>query len=294
MLAAHSIPANSSGDFKPVKRGDGVSPASVVSDPQSSKVRDESVLVERRVTFSARLRAARESKGVSLQQIAAASKINVSLLKGLERGDVSRWPKGLYRRSYLRDYLRAVGLPIETTVADFVRLFPDEEDHPIEVTGACEEDESPALSMTLEGNEDGWRVKVRRHAAAAIIDAGIVLIASGVLARGLQADFWVALASIALVYYSVATTALGHSLGAHWVVDRNRRRWKTALLLPGQRDSLAERVRRLRKLSIPRGSGIPGEAGRVPWRRDATRVPLGREAARVPWSAILLRIRFLR
>ena len=252
------------------------------------------MLVERRATFSAHLRAARESKGVSLQQIAAASKINVSLLKGLERGDVSRWPKGLYRRSYLRDYLRAVGLPIETTVADFVRLFPDEEDQPIEVTGACEEDESLALSMTLEGNKDGWRVKVRRHAAAAIIDAGIVLIASGVLARGLQADFWVALASIALVYYSVSTTALGHSLGAHWVVDRNRRRWKTAPSVAAQRDSLAERVRRLRKLSIPRSSGIPGEAGRVPWRRDATGVPWRREAARVPWSAILLRIRFLR
>jgi transcriptional regulator with XRE-family HTH domain len=293
LLAAHSIPANSSGDFKPVQRGDGVSPASAVSDPPS-KVRDESVLVERQATFSARLRAARESNRVSLEQIAASSKINVSLLKALESGDVSRWPKGLFRRSYLRDYLRAVGLPVEPTVADFVRLFPDEEDHSIEMTAACEEDESPALSMTFEGNEDGWRVRVRRHAAAAIIDAGIVLIASGALALGVQADFWVALASIALVYYSVATTAFGHSLGAHWVVDRNRRRWKTALSLRGQRDSLAERVRRLRKLSVPQGSGIPDEAGRVPWRRDATGVPWRREAAKVPWSAILLRIRFLR
>jgi transcriptional regulator with XRE-family HTH domain len=294
LLAAHSIPAKSSGDFKPVQLGGGVSPRSAVSDPQSAKARDESVLVERRATFSAHLRAARESKGVSLQQIAAASKINVSLLKGLERGDVSRWPKGLYRRSYLRDYLRAVGLPIETTVADFVRLFPDDEDLPIETTRACEEDESPALSMTLEGNEDGWRIRVRRHAAAAIIDAGVVLIASGVLALWVQADFSVALASIALVYYSVTTTALGHSLGAHWVVDRNRRRWKTTLSVPGRRDSLAERVRRLRELSIPRSSGVPREAARVAWRREGTRVPWRREAARVPWSAILLRIRFLR
>ena len=294
MLAAHSIPANSSGDFKPVQLGGGVSPTSAVSDPQSAKAKDESVLVERRATFSAHLRAARESKGVSLQQIAAASKINVSLLKGLERGDVSRWPKGLYRRSYLRDYLRAVGLPIETTVADFVRLFPDEEDQSIEMTAACEEDESPALSMTLEGIEDGWRIKARRHAAAATIDAGIVLIASGAFALGVQADFSVALASIALIYYSVATTALGHSLGAYWVVDRNRRRWKTAPSVAAQRDSLAERVRRLRELSIPRGSGVPREAARVAWRREGTRVPWRREVARVPWSAILLRIRFLR
>ncbi len=184
MLAAHSIPANSSGDFKPVQLGDGVSPASAVSDPHSSKVRDESVLVERRATFSARLRAARESNSVSLEQIAASSKINVALLKALESGNVARWPKGLYRRSYLRDYLRAVGLPVEPTVADFVRLFPDEEDQSIEMTAACEEDESPALAMTLEANKAGWRIKVRRHAAAAIIDAGIVLIASGALRTG--------------------------------------------------------------------------------------------------------------
>lgn len=294
MLAAHSIPANSSGDFKPVQLGDGVSPASAVSDPQLSKVRDESVLVERRAAFSARLRASRESKRVSLEQIAASSKINVSLLKALESGDVSRWPKGLFRRSYLRDYLRAVGLPVEPTVADFVRLFPDEDDLSIETTAACEENESPALSMTLEGNEDGWRIKVRRHAAAAIIDAGIVLMASGTLALGVQADFSVALASIALAYYSVATTVLGHSLGAHWVVDRNRRRWKTAESVPGRRDSLTERVRRLRELSIPRGSGVPREAARVAWRREGARVPWRREASRVPWSAILLRIRFLR
>src|SRR5262245_48702684 len=209
----------------------------------------------------------------------------MSLLKALESGDVSRWPKGLFRRSYLRDYLRAVGLPIEPTVADFVRLFPDEEDLSIETTAVCEEDESPSLSMTLEGNEDGWRIKVRRHAAAATIDAGIVLIASGALALWVQADFSMALASLALVYYSVATTTLGHSLGAHWVVDRNRRRWKTAPSVAARRDSLAERVRRLREVSIPRGSGVPREAARVPWRR---------EAARVPWSAILLRIRFLR
>jgi hypothetical protein len=232
---------------------------------------------------------------VSLEQIAASSKINMSLLKALESGDVSRWPKGLFRRSYLRDYLRAVGLPVEPTVADFVRLFPDEETESIEMTVACEEEQQPpALSMTLEGNDKGWRVKVRPHLAAAIIDIGIVLIAAGGFAQGLQADFWVALACIALLYYSVATTALGRSFGAYWVVDRNRRRWKTAPSFAAHRDSLAERVRRLRELSLSGGSGIPGEAGRVPWRREAGRVPWRREAARVPWSALLVLTRFLR
>jgi transcriptional regulator with XRE-family HTH domain len=261
-----------------VQLGDRVSPGPAVSDLQSSKARDESVLVERRATFSARLRAARESKAVSLQQIAASSKINVSLLKGLESGDVSRWPKGLYRRSYLRDYLRAVGLPVEPTVADFVRLFPDEEDRSVKIATPREEeeDQSPALSMTLDGTESGRSAKARRHAVAAGLDAGIVLVASGAGAFWVQADFWVMLAFIALAYYSVGTAALGRSLGAYWVIDRNRRRWKTTTPVPTDRDSLAERIRRLRKLSIPGNSGALGDA------------------ARVPWNAILLRIWFLR
>jgi transcriptional regulator with XRE-family HTH domain len=276
LLAAHSIPAKSSGDFKPVQLGDRVSPASAVSHPQSSKAKDESVLVERRAAFSARLRAARESKGVSLQQIAASSKINVSLLKGLERGDVARWPKGLYRRSYLRDYLRAVGLPVETTVADFVRLFPDEEDQPTETVTARKADEAPALSLTLDGTESERSAKARRHAGAVGVDAGIVLVASAAGALWVQADFWMMLASIALVYYSVGTATLGRSFGAYWVVDRNRRRWKMATSVPTRQDSIAQRIRRLRELSIPGNSRVP------------------REVARVAWSAILLRIPFLR
>jgi len=234
------------------------------------------VLVERRATFSARLRAARESKGVSLQQIAASSKINVSLLKGLESGDVTRWPKGLYRRSYLRDYLRAVGLPVETMVADFVRLFPDEEDQRTVTVTAREPDEAPALSLTLDDAESERSAKARRHAGAAGVDAGIVLVASAAGAWWVQADFWMMLASIALVYYSVGTATLGGSFGAYWVVDRNRRRWKIGTPVPTRQDSIAQRIRRLRELSIPGNSRVP------------------REVARVAWSAILLRIPFLR
>ena len=122
----------------------------------------------------------------------------------------------------------------------------------------------------------GATYSLAETAAMTGLDAGIVLVASGAGAFWVQADFWVMLAFIALAYYSVGTAALGRSLGAYWVIDRNRRRWKTTTPVPTDRDSLAERIRRLRKLSIPGNSGALGDA------------------ARVPWNAILLRIWFLR
>ena len=63
--------------------------------------------------FGARLRNERERRRITLSSIAANTKINVSLLQGLEGGDVSRWPSGIFRRSFIRAYANAVGLQAE-------------------------------------------------------------------------------------------------------------------------------------------------------------------------------------
>ena len=56
-----------------------------------------------RLAFGRRLQAAREQRGVSLQEIAQATKVSATLLAALERGDASRWPKGLFRRAFFRE-----------------------------------------------------------------------------------------------------------------------------------------------------------------------------------------------
>ena len=78
---------------------------------------------EHREEFCARLKHEREQRAVSLAQIADQTKIKASLLASLERGDLSRWPKGIYRRAFFRDYALAVGLPLETYTTEFLRLF---------------------------------------------------------------------------------------------------------------------------------------------------------------------------
>jgi cytoskeletal protein RodZ len=57
--------------------------------------------------------------------VAANTKIGLPLLQALERGDVSRWPGGIFRRSFVRDYASAIGLDPTATVAEFLERFPD-------------------------------------------------------------------------------------------------------------------------------------------------------------------------
>jgi transcriptional regulator with XRE-family HTH domain len=77
-----------------------------------------------REAFGPNLRRIRIQRGVSLEQIAAATKVSASLWAGLERNDFSRWPTGIYARSYVREYATAIGEDPEATVDEFCRWFP--------------------------------------------------------------------------------------------------------------------------------------------------------------------------
>src|SRR5262245_56772227 len=76
-------------------------------------------------TFGTRLRLQREEQQVPLATIAEQTKIKLSLLEGLERDDVSRWPTGIFRRSYFRAYARAIGLEPDRVMPEFQALYPD-------------------------------------------------------------------------------------------------------------------------------------------------------------------------
>ncbi|MGE0450911.1 MAG: helix-turn-helix domain-containing protein [Vicinamibacterales bacterium] len=82
-------------------------------------------------SFGNKLRQARERRGISLAEIAARTKIKASLFEEVERDDASHWPAGIFRRSFMRDYAKAVGLNPEETVREFLRRFPD----PADTTG---------------------------------------------------------------------------------------------------------------------------------------------------------------
>ena len=76
-------------------------------------------------SFGTWLRLQREQQQVALDDIAERTKIKRSLLEGLERDDLSYWPGGIYRRSYVRAYAQAIGLTPDTVVREFLELYPD-------------------------------------------------------------------------------------------------------------------------------------------------------------------------
>ena len=73
-----------------------------------------------------RLREARERKGISLAEIANATKISAGVLAALERNDVSRLPGGIFTRAFVRSYANAVGLNSEQLIRDFIAQFPED------------------------------------------------------------------------------------------------------------------------------------------------------------------------
>ena len=76
-------------------------------------------------SFGARLRQQRERQQIALTAIADQTKISLSRLDGLERDDLSHWPAGIFRRSFIRAYAQIIGLEPDAVVREFLEIYPD-------------------------------------------------------------------------------------------------------------------------------------------------------------------------
>ena len=74
--------------------------------------------------FGGKLREARERRGVTVREIASATKISSRVLEALERNDISLLPGGIFSRAFVRSYAIEVGLDPEATIQDFIAAFP--------------------------------------------------------------------------------------------------------------------------------------------------------------------------
>jgi transcriptional regulator with XRE-family HTH domain len=175
-----------------------------------------------RQEFCLALKTARERKGITLAEIAAATKIPSFMFAALERSDLSRWPKGLFRRSFFRDYARTIGLPVAEACAEFIRLFPDDESAArAKVSATAEvEEEDADVRLKLDSAWHGPRAVLARLLAAPI-DAGAVILVAFALARVAGLDRSAVTAIVALAYFSLATMLIGES-PAKWAIARRQ------------------------------------------------------------------------
>ena len=69
--------------------------------------------------FGEHLRREREMRGVSLSEIAAATRISIRFLEGLEHEDWSRLPGGVFNRGFVRTIARYLGLEEDGLLAEY-------------------------------------------------------------------------------------------------------------------------------------------------------------------------------
>jgi cytoskeleton protein RodZ len=70
-------------------------------------------------SFGENLRREREMRGVTLEEIAAATKISVRFLECVENQEFSKLPGGIFTRSFIRSYGRYLGLDEEALLAEY-------------------------------------------------------------------------------------------------------------------------------------------------------------------------------
>jgi cytoskeletal protein RodZ len=82
-------------------------------------------------SFGQKLRQAREARNITLQEIAATTKIGTRALQALEWERFEQLPGGIFNKGFVRAYARAVGLNEDETVAAYLeaaKVAPPETD----------------------------------------------------------------------------------------------------------------------------------------------------------------------
>jgi transcriptional regulator with XRE-family HTH domain len=100
-----------------------------------------------RESFGARLRQQRERQDIALTAIAEQTKIKLSLLEALERGDTSNWPSGIFRRAFARAYAKAIGLDPEEMIREFLAAHPDPAEELVEPVAGGVEPRTPPIRL---------------------------------------------------------------------------------------------------------------------------------------------------
>ena len=169
-----------------------------------------------------KLRAERQRRLITLESIAANTKINVSLLRDLERDDVSRWPSGIFRRAFIRSYAEAIGLDADEIADEFLERYPDVEQlETIAELVAKGERPKPrqkaGLRLTLADEPTPFSggqflEKIGARVKAASWDCTMTL-ALGLVAFLVLGTFWTPFAVVTLCYYAGGILILGNSPG---------------------------------------------------------------------------------
>lgn len=178
-------------------------------------------MVSERQCFGERLKRHRERQGITLQAIANTTKVAASLFAGLERGDCSRWPAGLYARAYVRSYAEAIGLNANETVEEFNATFGETPTtHNEALAAAARVPSSSHLRLSMAPDAPLQPRVLAKRAGLAAVDLVIGFLIAAVAYVGLSASVWITV-GLALVYHALGRIISDEPL-LYWLYLRMR------------------------------------------------------------------------
>jgi transcriptional regulator with XRE-family HTH domain len=187
-----------------------------------------------REAFGPNLRRIRVQRNISLDDIAAATKVSVDLWSGLERNDFSRWPSGIYARAYIRAYAIEIGVDPDATVDEFCRSFPQGDRRAARVVKEqaaivghqlrWKDDLKPAIGRDRRAQRDDddevpvFAFTRSGRVVAAIADLTVVASVTAAISSLAPLGWARSLGIAAVAYYTGSLVALGCSPSV-WVLD---------------------------------------------------------------------------
>ena len=75
------------------------------------------------------LRAERQARGISLEQIFADTRISMEMLRAIENGNVEQLPAPIFIKGFLKAYAEKIGLDPEEVIVEYQNLIEEAGDH---------------------------------------------------------------------------------------------------------------------------------------------------------------------
>ena len=124
-------------------------------------------MLDTMTSFGEKLQREREMRGVTLEEIAEATKIGTRNLRALETNEFDKLPGGIFNKGFVRAYARYLGIDEEQAVADYLVASGQTE---AAATGPLP-DLPPTVKLTVRSRRGPWR----------LVALGVLLLAAAYL-----------------------------------------------------------------------------------------------------------------
>jgi cytoskeletal protein RodZ len=101
------------------------------------------------INVGQKLREERIRKGLSLDDVAKTTKIRVSFLQAIEKGEYHKLPSSAYAQGFVQNYVEFLALPKKETLALFRREFDEERSYRVLPIGFAKKEKLPVFRFRI-------------------------------------------------------------------------------------------------------------------------------------------------